>query len=125
MDEEYNNLKEKISQLSDGELVKMVMVEAGDYRKEALDLAHSEMKKRGIDPSRPSVQSEATAEGAPEEMPHCSVCGGAVRAAMLMAEREVTVVFADSEEQRFLNLNVCTQCGRAEFVVDLESEVEG
>lgn len=41
-------LQEKISQMSDEELLRMVGVDARQYRQEALDLAKSEMARRGL-----------------------------------------------------------------------------
>ena len=57
-------LKEKISQMSDEELLRVVSVDTGQYRQEALDQAKSEMARRGLkfDPQANSIQ--------------CAKCGG-------------------------------------------------
>ena len=47
-DEESRELKERISQLPDEELLTMVEVEPHEYRKEALDYAKAELMGRGI-----------------------------------------------------------------------------
>src|SRR2546423_4733168 len=47
-DEESKELEERISKLSDEELLNMVEVEAYEYRKEALDYAKAELMLRGI-----------------------------------------------------------------------------
>jgi hypothetical protein len=49
MDEQTRELKERISGLSDDELLDIVEVEFNDYRKEAIDFAKSELTRRGIE----------------------------------------------------------------------------
>lgn len=48
MNTETTELKDRISKLSDEELLKMVSVNSADYRKEALDFAIEELAKRGL-----------------------------------------------------------------------------
>ena len=48
MDANPFEMKEKISQMSDEELVRVVSVDAGQYRSEALALAKSEIARRGL-----------------------------------------------------------------------------
>ncbi|MGA9773123.1 MAG: DUF2007 domain-containing protein [Blastocatellia bacterium] len=48
IDEESGELKERISKLSDEELLNMVEVEPDEYRREALDYAKAELMVRGI-----------------------------------------------------------------------------
>ncbi|MEK6287247.1 MAG: hypothetical protein AABO57_16020 [Acidobacteriota bacterium] len=45
MDEELNELKDRISQMSDRELLQIVEVEYADYRKEAIQFAEAELAK--------------------------------------------------------------------------------
>ncbi|MEE9912107.1 MAG: hypothetical protein K4571_10325 [Deltaproteobacteria bacterium] len=48
MDENEQSLKERILNLSDSELIKMAYIESIDYRKEAVQFAISEVKRRGL-----------------------------------------------------------------------------
>ena len=55
MSDELRDLKEKVSKLSDDELMKMVHVDSSDYREDAIIIAKDELKKRniiGIDDSK-------------------------------------------------------------------------
>jgi len=48
MDEQKKELKEKMSRMSDDELLNMVEVDFADYRQDALDVAKAELLSRGI-----------------------------------------------------------------------------
>lgn len=48
MSDELRDLKEKVSNLSDDELLKIVHIDSSDYREEALIIAKDELKKRNI-----------------------------------------------------------------------------
>ena len=48
LDEELSQLEDRISQMSDQQLVRIVEVEYDDYRKEALDFAEVELQKRNV-----------------------------------------------------------------------------
>ena len=49
MSDDVLELKERISKLSDDQLIDMVTASAGDYRQEALDYAKAELKYRRVD----------------------------------------------------------------------------
>lgn len=128
LDEELNELKDRISQMSDRELLQIVEVEYNDYRKEALEFAESELQKRSIPFEKPEPDADEDEDAdsiAPAEsnVP-CGNCGGVMRAGLLFADKELTVLFSDSNEERFVHAFVCTGCGDVRLVVDLETEVE-
>jgi hypothetical protein len=127
-------LKQRISKLTDDELIAMVTVEAGDYRDDALQYARTELRSRGVDYTSPAT------ENAPEEDPDpvdsvdplalkggrrdtCPSCNGPLRVGTLAAEKELTIVFSDNREERFLLVSVCSRCGLLSMAVDLETEV--
>jgi hypothetical protein len=58
MQVEPSELKEKISRMSDEELLRMTGVDARQYHQEALDYARSEMARRGLalDPQENSIR---------------------------------------------------------------------
>jgi len=121
-DDELRGLKQRISQMADSELLRMVNQESADYRAEALDLARSELAQRGnpTDQSRGGL-SETIAPayaGAP-----CS-CGGQWRSGLLFADQEMTIVFSDTQEERFVKVVGCSRCGQLRLMVDLETDVE-
>jgi hypothetical protein len=129
-DETLLKLKEKMSRLSDDELLNIVEVEAGDYRPEAVEFAKAELDLRGITyaelPPQPLAgedDGEYTGGGVPRERITCSRCGALTRPAVLFADREMTVVFSDGGEERFVQVYVCSQCGRVEMIVDFDTDV--
>ena len=67
MSDEIWQLKQRITKLSDDELIDMVTVAAKNYRKEALEYAREELKYRHIDPSKARVPEEEADE--PENEP--------------------------------------------------------
>jgi hypothetical protein len=46
LDDELNELRDRISQMSDRELLQIVEVDYADYRNEALGFARAELEKR-------------------------------------------------------------------------------
>lgn len=66
MYDEPEGLKNRIGQLSNEELKRMVNIEPEQYRQEALDYAHEEMHKRGlkIEPVSYEVPAREDEEGA-------------------------------------------------------------
>src|SRR5437867_400631 len=129
MNEEARELQKRIAQLSDEELLAMVTIESGDYRPEALDYAKAELTARGIDAAKASAgKTESSDE--PAEPPldgHgliCLSCGGQMRPGTLVAEKELTIVFPDNHEERFVKVNACTQCGQLSLVADYETDVQ-
>jgi hypothetical protein len=132
MSDEIQELKDRITGLSDDELIEMVTVNAADYREEAVDYAKAELRKRGVDYS--TVQEEATEPPATfEPFPTksgggpaasiCGICGGQLRAGSLVAEKELTIIFSDNREERFVRVNACTGCGQLTLVADFETDV--
>jgi len=132
MDEQLAELKDRISQMSDSELLRIVEVEYADYRREALEFAQAELTKRFVpfeeltreqmnDVEDDEVDSELSADVGPP----CNACGGAMRAGLLFSDRELTILFRDNSEERFVQALVCRRCGTVRLVVDLETEVEG
>ena len=129
MDDELNELKDRISQMSDRELLRIVEVEYADYRKEAIEFAEVELGKRSISFEKPELDADE-AEGADSVAPAgsrepCGNCGGVMRSGLLFAEKELTILFSDSNEERFVQAFACTACGDVRLTVDLETEVEG
>ena len=128
MDEQLSELKDRISQMSNQELLRIVEVEYDDYRIEALQFAEEELGKRGIPFERPapvSDEAEDADSSVVAESNPCGNCGGAMRSGLLFADRELSILFADNNEERFVQAFACTSCGDVRLVVDLETEVEG
>ena len=130
MDEKLKELKEKISGLSDHELLNIVEVEFDDYRQEAIDFAKAELMARGIKFKEPSKETAASFQHAVEavaparRISTCAVCGGQMRLGLLLAESEITIIFSDTDEQRFVEVYACVRCGRVQMIVDLETDVD-
>ena len=128
MDEELNELKDRISQMSDRELLQIVEVEYADYRKEAIEFAEAELAKRSIPFEKPELVAD---EGDDDSMAPagtnepCGNCGGVMRSGLLFADKELTILFSDSNEERFVQAFACTACGDIRLTVDLETDVEG
>ena len=59
-----------------------------------------------------------------DQVATCQGCGGRLRAGRLYSGDELTVVMSDTEEERFIEAMVCGTCGRIQFVVDFETDVE-
>src|SRR6266849_1536373 len=68
MNPQSTELKERISTLSDEDLLKMVNVDSAQYRQEALDHARDELAKRGI-------QESAIEPFDTDEPIQCKFCG--------------------------------------------------
>ncbi len=137
MAKEFQELKDRLVKLSDEQLLEMVLAPPGEYRQDALDIAKAELKWRRVEIPKPEATETTTASPADdpvlgrigrarEVLPEnvCLICGGALRSGTLVAEKEVTVVFSDNHEERFVRVNACTQCGQLSLVVDFETEVQ-
>jgi hypothetical protein len=127
LEEELIELKDRISQMSDRELLQIVEVEYNDYRKEALEFAEQELHKRSVpfEKSEP-VDSEVSDSIDPvRSIAPCRECGGVMRSGMLFADKELTLLFSDNNEERFVQALACKTCGAVRLAVDLETEVEG
>ena len=119
---DLQELKQRISKLTDEQLIEMVTTDAGDYRREALDYAKTELRSRGVAWSQPEAEEEALPPVGPTKF-KCPVCGGALRPGTLVAEKELTIVF-DNHEERFIRAMACAQCGQLSMVVDYDTDVE-
>jgi hypothetical protein len=134
MSDDILELKKRISKLSDDELIEMVTVSAGDYRQEALDYAKAELKYRRVDWSQPEpeeAQAPADQEAEPAETvlapppgANCLLCGGRLRPGTLVAERELTIIFSDNREERFVRVVACVQCGHLSLIADYDTDVD-
>jgi hypothetical protein len=131
MTEDMKELRDRITALSDEELVAMVTVNAEDYREDALHVARMELRSRGVDFSTPraddlervAVDPLAPAAPAVGDGATCA-CGGKLRSAVLVGERELTVVFTDNQEERFVKVLACVRCGQMSLIADFETNVE-
>jgi len=133
MSDDTLELKERISKLSDEELIEMVTVGADEYRQEALDYAKAELKYRRVDWSNaanpaeaePVAESERDLEGPVINRAAATcVCGGALRSGTLVAERELTIIFQDNREERFIRVAACVECGQLSLVADYDTTVQ-
>jgi hypothetical protein len=125
MDDESKALKERMADLSDAELLKIVGSESADYRKQALDLAKSELARRGV-PAQVSPEALYGQGSSPDANENvCPACQGQLRPGILFADRELTMIFTDNDEERFVEVWACTDCGQVQLVVDFDTDVEG
>ena len=131
-DEELDALKERLSQMSDRELLKIVEEEYDDYRHEAVEFAEQELTKRNVPFESPELDEDddddekaESVSGLNQSNVSCSNCGGKLRAGLLFADKELTVLFHDNNEERFIQVLACTSCGDVRLTVDLFTDVEG
>jgi len=142
MTEEWDKLKERIAGLSTEELLNMVGVEYKDYRPEALQFAMGELDRRGVQYRSPlksatlpysndglaadDEEEDEDEEGSDDKPapPICKECGAEARLAYLFTDRELTVLFADNSEERFVEVHACKKCGHVSLEIDYETEVE-
>ncbi len=141
-DPNLRELKERISKMSDEELLHMVCEEFEDYREEALQFAEAELAARGIhlEEEEPEVPQGFPKKDAPFEVlggnrqsaspfemkfdKTCNLCGGAMRKGFLHAKFEITISFTDAAEERFLEVLACSRCGQIKMRVDYQTDVE-
>jgi len=131
-DEELEELKERISQKSDHELLQIIQVEYDDYRPEAIEFAKAELTKRFVPFEEPEPSpvdsddetSDEIARPAANAEP-CAKCGGPTRPGLLFADKELTILFPDDNEERFVQAFACTRCGELRLTVDFATDVEG
>ena len=131
MDDELRELRERVARMSEAELWRMVGKDRREYRAEAVQFAREELDARQLTESDEVDDDEgddnanaSAANGAAVEHQPCSVCGGMMRRAALFADREITVYFDDTEEERFLEAEVCSACGNVRLMVDLDTDVQ-
>ena len=153
MSQDLKRLRERMSGLSDAELLRIVNVEYRDYRPEALEIVRAELDSRGLayggpgqvrqsaggqspNPDNPDNEDsydsdddedddgESEREDAEFKPSFCIACGAETRRGYLFAGRgEMTVVFSDNNEERFIELDACQKCGNVRLVVDFETDV--
>ena len=134
-DPELTELRERLSKMSDDELIRMVCEEYNDYREEALRIAEVELAQRGIyledaDAPTAGVMSTPSESGSAVRVSNrttldCRTGSGELRSGYLFAQKEIVVLFSDNNEERFLDVLACKQCGRVQLMVDYETDVEG
>jgi len=127
--EEQNAMQERIRQMSDDELIRMVGDEADQYRDDVLQYAEAELAARGIEleEDEPDQQVGAVISDRKleESLLTCAVCSSRMRAGALFAQKEVTILFNDNNEERFVEVLACSNCGQVRFLVDYDTDVEG
>jgi hypothetical protein len=131
MDEDLRELRERIARMSDAELWHVVGKDRQQYRAEAVQFAREELDARQAESAGDEADTDEAddnevdaANGAAIGRQPCNVCGGQMRRGALFADREITVYFDDTEEERFLEAEVCSACGNVRLVVDLDTDVQ-
>ena len=132
MEDESEELKDRISQMSDGELLRIVGPDRDDYVEEAIQFAVRELKIRNIpfeEPKRsaaqtPDVEDDESEQAQAIVIPPCDACGGPMRSGWLVADRELTIFLPDNDEERFVQALACSVCGEMRLVVDFQTDVE-
>ena len=137
MEDELAELKERMSQMSDSELLRIVGPDRNDYVEEAIEFAARELETRNIpfekQPRNAAQEPASTDDESAEDsavflaIPPCDVCRGAMRLGLLFADKEVTMLFQDSEhgeEERFVQAYACSVCGEVRLVVDFQTDIE-
>src|SRR5262245_45888308 len=100
-EEHKNSLLERIRQMSDIELIRMVGEEANQYRQDALQYAEAELQARGIELEDAASGQEGefiNGRKLDESLLICPVCHGKMRAGYLYAQKEVIILFSDNSE---------------------------
>ena len=121
-------MQERIRQMSDDELIRMVCDEADQYREDVLQYAEAELAARGIElEDEPNQQADELIAGRKldESLLTCPGCRSRMRAGALFAQKEVTILFNDNNEERFVEVLACSNCGQVRLLVDYETDVEG
>jgi hypothetical protein len=138
MSDDFRQLKEHLTKLSDEELINIVLSPPGEYRKDAIEIARTELKWRKVEIPEPDEPEDEDSPASHEPTPvdvlrtrregvsgaECTMCGGRLRLGTLVAEKELTVIFSDNQEERFVQVNACTQCGHLSLAVDFQTEVD-
>ena len=132
LEDETRELKERITNMTNEELLKIVTVERREYRREAIDFATSELHTRGVrhdlgadiedEDDEESEAADATISG--KSLLPCELCGGAMRVGQMLADRELTIFFPDDDEERFVQAIACDDCGHVRLLVDFETDIE-
>ena len=134
MDDELRELRERIAEMGDAELLRMVGKDRQEYRPEAIKYARAELDARRAaeageandedDDAAFSDNGNAAPIAPAVEARLCDICGGTMRQGALFADREITVYFDDTDEERFVEVLVCSACGNVRMVVDLDTDVQ-
>ena len=131
MDDELRELRERIAEMSDAELQRMVGKGRHEYRAEAIEFAREELNARQADSQDDDADDEADDEEGADDRgvpvidgQLCNICAGAMRRGALFADREMTIYFDDTDEERFVEALVCSACGNLRLVVDLDTDVQ-
>ena len=127
MDNELRELRERIAEMGDAELLRMAGQDRSQYRAEAVEFASAELEARraAAESQDDDDAADADEQQAPTlERQTCDLCGGRMRRGALFADREMTVYFDDTDEERFVEAMVCSACGNVRLVVDLDTEVQ-
>jgi hypothetical protein len=133
MDEELRELREHIAEMGDAELLRMVGKDRREYRAEAVEFARAELDARQAAADAQDDEADQAIDGLADaderQVPAldrqlCDICGGTMRRGALFADREMTIYFDDTEEERFVEAMVCSACGNLRLVVDLDTEVQ-
>lgn len=131
-EEQQREFKERVAKFSDEELLQIVCEDYDDYHETALQLAEAELNRRGIyldDDETVAVDAQtahaASLNGSAIKQETCASCGSPMRPAYLFAGKEVTVLFTDNNEERFVNVLACSRCGQLKIAVDYATDVEG
>jgi hypothetical protein len=128
MDDKLQELKDRIREMANEELLKIVTVERGDYRREAIEFATRELERRRVE-FDPADDVDDDDDDEPDtlsgkSLPACELCGGAMRVGQMFADRELTIFFSDEDEERFVQAVACDDCGHVRLLVDFDTEVE-
>src|SRR5215831_14220219 len=112
MSDDFQQLKERLVKYSDEQLIDIVLAPPGDYRQEAIDIAKAELKWRRVElpdtneleeePAAPTPVEPFRVVREPTPGGGCVFCGGPVSPGTLVAEKELTFVFSDNREERFV-----------------------
>ena len=105
--EEQDSMQERVRHMSDEELIRMVGDDADQYREDALQYAEAELAARGIEleeEDEPNQQAGAVISGRKldESLLTCAICRSGMRAGALFAQKEITILFNDHNEERFV-----------------------
>jgi hypothetical protein len=109
MNPQSTELKERISKLSDEDLLKMVNVDSAQYRQEALDHARDELAKRGVQDSaiepfetHEPIQCKFCGQLLDATATECSRCGAGTPYGVALDDVEQQLEFAvDRSLQRY------------------------
>jgi hypothetical protein len=138
MEDEAAALKDKISQMTDGELLRIVGPDRDDYVEQAIGFATRELRIRNIpfdEAPRRTAQASNDADDSTDaidaidtassnSIPPCDACRGPMRSGSLFAGEELTMLFHDNDEERFVQVFACSVCGKMRMVVDFQTNIE-